>query len=76
MATITYCFWERVFNFLVGFIFFFFSLCLLVLGSSLLPGVGFILAAPTLWVAFKFYSQPLSGEACEKKMAPLSARPK
>jgi hypothetical protein len=49
---------------------------LLVLGSSLLPVVGFILAAPTLWVAFKFFGQPLSGEGCEKKMAPVSVRPK
>jgi hypothetical protein len=60
MAIISHRFWEMIFNFLVGFIFLFFSLCLMVLGSRLLPVVGFILAAPTLWVAFKFYGKPLS----------------
>jgi hypothetical protein len=60
MVTIPPTFWERLFNFTIGFIFFFFSLCLLVLGASHLPVLGFLLAAPTLWVAFKFYSQPLN----------------
>jgi hypothetical protein len=59
------CFWEKLYNFSMGFIFFMISLYLMVLGSSTLPVLGFILAAPTLWLAFRYYGKAPSVKGCE-----------
>jgi uncharacterized membrane protein len=58
------CLWEIVFNFSMGFFFFLGSLCLLVLGASSWPVIGFVLAGPTLWMAFRYYSRKPSKTNC------------
>jgi hypothetical protein len=64
MKASTNCVWEKVYNFTMGFFYFLVSLCLLVLGSSHWPVVGIVLAIPTLWMAFRYYSRSPSEKHC------------